>query len=104
MKQTCDIVNQVGSSLILADSYVELLSSSISSQINSVFGIQVCFQFYCILSLTGCFIMLIVLFYDNTWFLLNVYVQSIGYYLQYIVQLGFHTGTTQSRQQIEEQF
>ena len=36
--------------------------------------------------------MLIVLFYDNTWYLLNVYVQSIGYYLQNIVQLGFHTG------------
>ena len=36
--------------------------------------------------------MLIIFFYDKTWFLLNVYVQSFGYYLQYIVQLGFHTG------------
>eukprot|EP00794_Sanderia_malayensis_P003750 gene3750-4272_t len=39
----------------------------------------------------GVFIMLIVLFYDNTWYLLNLYVQSIGYYLQNIIQLGFHT-------------
>ena len=29
--------------------------------------------------------------YDDTWYLLNLYVQSIGYYLQYIIQLGFHT-------------
>ena len=36
--------------------------------------------------------MIIILLYDDTWYLLNIYVQSIGYYLQYIVQLGFHTG------------
>ena len=36
--------------------------------------------------------MLIVFFYDDSWYFLNIYVQSWGYYLQYIVQLGFHTG------------
>jgi len=35
--------------------------------------------------------MMIAFFSDNTWHILNVYVQSIGYYLQWIVQLGFHT-------------
>ena len=45
---------------------------------------EVCF---CI----GMFLMLIVLFYDDTWYLLNLYVQSVGYYLQYVLQLGFHT-------------
>lgn len=39
----------------------------------------------------GMFLMLFVFFYDDTWFLLNLYVQSIGYYLQWIIQLGFHT-------------
>lgn len=39
----------------------------------------------------GVFLMLIVLFYDQTWYLLNLYVQSIGYYLQNLLQLGFHT-------------
>ncbi|KAJ7373553.1 hypothetical protein OS493_011155 [Desmophyllum pertusum] len=39
----------------------------------------------------GMVLMLIVLFYDDTWYLLNLYVQSIGYYLQYVVQIGFHT-------------
>ena len=39
----------------------------------------------------GMMLMLIVLFYDDTWYLLNLYVQSIGYYLQYILQIGFHT-------------
>ena len=35
--------------------------------------------------------MLIVLFMDNTVFLLNLYVQSMGYYFQNILQLGFHS-------------
>ena len=34
--------------------------------------------------------MLIVLFMDKTVFLLNLYVQSMGYYFQNILQLGFH--------------
>ena len=39
----------------------------------------------------GMFIMMIGLFADDTWHILNVYVQSIGYYIQWIIQLGFHT-------------
>ncbi|XP_028401860.1 uncharacterized protein LOC114524858 [Dendronephthya gigantea] len=39
----------------------------------------------------GIFLMLFVFFHDNTWFFLNLYVQSIGYYFQYLVQYAFHT-------------
>ena len=39
----------------------------------------------------GMFLMLIGFFYEDTWHVLNVYVQSIGYYIQWIIQLGFHT-------------
>ena len=39
----------------------------------------------------GMFIMLVVLFYDDTWYFFNVYVQSIGYYIQWVIQIGFHT-------------
>ena len=39
----------------------------------------------------GMFIMMIGLFADDTWHILNVYVQSVGYYIQWIIQLGFHT-------------
>ncbi|CAB4000362.1 glycine betaine transporter -like [Paramuricea clavata] len=39
----------------------------------------------------GMFLMMFVLFYDNTWYILNLYVQSIGYYIQWIIQIGFHT-------------
>ena len=35
--------------------------------------------------------MLVGLFYENTWYIFNLYVQSVGYYLQWIIQLGFHT-------------
>jgi choline/carnitine/betaine transport len=39
----------------------------------------------------GVALMLIILFYDKTFFLLNLYIQSIGYYLQNFLQIGFHT-------------
>ena len=39
----------------------------------------------------GMFLMLFVFFHDDSWFLLNLYVQSLGYYLQSLVQLAFHT-------------
>ena len=39
----------------------------------------------------GMFIMLIIFLADDTWYFLNVYVQSLGYYVQNIIQLGFHT-------------
>ncbi|XP_012556512.1 glycine betaine transporter 1 isoform X1 [Hydra vulgaris] len=39
----------------------------------------------------GSFIMAIIFFADNTSYLLNLFVQSIGYYLQWLIQVGFHT-------------
>ena len=39
----------------------------------------------------GMFLMLFVFFHDDSWFILNLYVQSIGYYLHSLLQLGFHT-------------
>lgn len=39
----------------------------------------------------GMFLMLFVFFHDDTWFLLNLYVQSLGYYLHSMLLLGFHT-------------
>ena len=38
----------------------------------------------------GMVLMTMVLMLEETWFILNLYVQSIGYYLQWIIQLGFH--------------
>ena len=35
--------------------------------------------------------MLVIFLADDTWYFLNVYVQSLGYYVQNIIQLGFHT-------------
>ncbi len=39
----------------------------------------------------GMVIMLMVFFANDTWYFLNLYVQSIGYYLQNALALGFHT-------------
>ncbi len=39
----------------------------------------------------GMFMMTVVLLTDNTWYLCNLFVQSVGYYLQNFIALGFHT-------------
>ena len=39
----------------------------------------------------GMFLMLFIFFRGNTWYFLNVYVQGVGYYLQYAIELSFHT-------------
>jgi choline-glycine betaine transporter len=36
-------------------------------------------------------LLLLLLYLDNTWYLINVYVQSLGHYLQYIVAVAFQT-------------
>jgi len=45
---------------------------------------EICFM-------VGMFLMFVALFMDNTFFILNLYVQSFGYYFQWLIQLGFHT-------------
>jgi len=40
----------------------------------------------------GMFFMFYILVMDDTWYLMNLFVQSCGFYIQYLVQLGFHTG------------
>jgi len=44
---------------------------------------EVCFS-------VGMFVMIVALFMDDTWYILNLYIQSIGYYFQYIMQIGWH--------------
>ncbi|XP_048575622.1 glycine betaine transporter 1 [Nematostella vectensis] len=39
----------------------------------------------------GMLMFFVVFFHGDTWYFLNVFVQSIGYYLQTFIQLGFHT-------------
>ena len=39
----------------------------------------------------GCVLLLVVFLADDSVFLLNLFTQSVGYYFQYIVQVGFHT-------------
>mmetsp|Transcript_5187 Transcript_5187/g.17441 ORF Transcript_5187/g.17441 Transcript_5187/m.17441 type:complete len:759 (+) Transcript_5187:475-2751(+) len=41
----------------------------------------------------GCFLVITTLFLDNTWYLLNSYVQTIGHYMQWFILLGFECDT-----------
>ena len=43
----------------------------------------------------GLLVVFSLLFMDNTWFLLNSFVQSIGHYFQWVVQVGFQTDAWQ---------
>ena len=45
---------------------------------------EICFM-------VGMFIMTVAFFMDDTFYILNLFVQSIGFYFQYITQLGWHT-------------
>ena len=45
---------------------------------------EVCFGF-------GMLLMVIVLLMDKTSYILNLFVQSLGYYLQSLIQLSWHT-------------
>ena len=45
---------------------------------------EICFM-------VGMFLMIVALLMDNTFYILNLYVQSFGYYFQYLMQIGFHT-------------
>jgi choline-glycine betaine transporter len=38
----------------------------------------------------GMFMMMAVLLLEDTWYILNLFCQSIGFYIQWIIQLGFH--------------
>ena len=80
------------------------IAFSIRNQIITIWGVTACATLSVISGLKlgirrlselcfgiGVVLMLIVLFFDDTWYLLNLYVQSIGYYLQHLVQIGFHT-------------
>jgi choline-glycine betaine transporter len=37
----------------------------------------------------GMIVMLTIIFADNTWYILNVMVQTTGYYMQHVIQVGF---------------
>ena len=43
----------------------------------------------------GLLVVFCLLFMDNTWFLLNSFVQSVGHYFQWVVQVGFQTDAWQ---------
>ena len=43
----------------------------------------------------GLMVVFSLLFMDNTWFLLNSFVQSVGHYFQWVVQVGFQTDAWQ---------
>ena len=45
---------------------------------------EICFS-------AGMFLMLVVLLLDNTVYLLNLYVQSMGFYMQNLLQISFHS-------------
>ena len=81
-----DIENNITNQIIIIWGITALATFSVVSGLKV--GVrrlsEICFA-------VGIFLMLVVFFYDDTWYLLNLFVQSTGYYIQWIMQLGFHT-------------
>jgi choline-glycine betaine transporter len=46
--------------------------------------------------ISGMFLLLALTFLGNTWFQLNLFTQSIGYYFQWLMQIGWHTDAFES--------
>jgi hypothetical protein len=63
--------------------------STISLLLGLNYGIQMLgnFTFLC-----GLFLMWAILMMDDTWYILNLFVQSVGHYIQWIIQMGFYSG------------
>jgi choline-glycine betaine transporter len=43
----------------------------------------------------GNILLMSLMFFDNTWYFLNVLVQTIGHYIQFLIQIGFETDAFQ---------
>merc|ERR1719154_54839 len=74
------------SQLVIIWSITVVATGSVLTGVN--YGIRRISEFcFCL----GLALMLCVLFMDNTVYLLNLYVQSLGFYFQWIIQIGFHS-------------
>ncbi|XP_064598003.1 glycine betaine transporter 1-like [Liolophura sinensis] len=85
-RMNSDIVYGINTQIILIWVITLMATASVISGLKVGIKLlsEICF-------LLGNFIMLIWLFYDDTWYMLNAVVQSVGYYVQNIIGLGFHT-------------
>jgi hypothetical protein len=63
--------------------------STISLLLGLDYGIQVLGNFTFVI---GLFLLWAVLMLDDTWYLCNLFVQSMGHYMQWIIQVGFYSG------------
>ena len=81
-----DIEDNITNQIVIIWGITALATFSVVTGLR--FGIrrlsEICFA-------VGMFLMLVVFVLDDTWYILNVLVQSTGYYFQWIIQLGFHT-------------
>lgn len=81
-----NIPNNISTQLIIIWCVTALATISVISGIKV--GIrrlsEICFGI-------GCMLLIIIMFADKTSYIANLLVQSIGYYFQYLIQLGSHT-------------
>jgi choline-glycine betaine transporter len=69
---------------------VIIILITLSATLSVISGVDNGIKFFAGLAFTcGMCVCLPILYADNTWYILNVLVQSVGYYLQYIIQVGF---------------
>ena len=81
-----DVKMNIGNKILIV--VIMTLAANVSVMLGIKKGMQVLST---IAFSLGLFALILPLFLDNTWFLLSSYVQSVGHYLQWMVQIGFKT-------------
>ena len=51
----------------------------------------------------GCLFFIVVIYSDDIWFILNLLIQSVGYYFQYIIAISWHTDAFQQKGNVPDQ-
>jgi len=87
---TCSVSWQA-SAQAKTDSYYTLIGViTILATVSVISGLDRGIKTLALAAITcGFIVMIFVMYADNTWYLLNVMVQTTGYYLQYVIQVGF---------------
>jgi len=64
-----------------------------ASTVSICTGLDIGVKWLSIIALVlGFFLLWVVLALDDTWFIFNLFVQTLGYYMQNIIETGFYTG------------
>ena len=80
----------------VGDKAVVIVVITIVATLSVLFGIDTGIKYLSTFTFAiGNVFLFSLMFFDNTWYFLNVLVQTIGHYIQFLIQIGFETDAFQ---------